>query len=83
MSLLVDNSLMVRFFSRSSRLWLLLGGISFEMLLTHGLVKPIVSYLNIGMLPPLISVTLYLLLVIASAFGLKEVNKKASPLIFR
>ncbi|MBQ3847027.1 MAG: acyltransferase [Bacteroidales bacterium] len=82
-SLLVDNSLMVRFFSRSSRLWLLLGGISFEMLLTHGLVKPIVSYLNIGMLPPLISVTLYLLLVIASAFGLKEVNKKASPLIFR
>ena len=71
---LTDNSLFV--FLLNGKIWFILGGISFEMLLIHGLVKPIVSYMNIGVLPPYVSVPLYLLLVILSAFALKWINGK-------
>lgn len=79
---LTDNSLILKVFNKTRKLWITLGGVSFEMLLIHGLVKPAVSFAGIGNLPPVISTTLYFLLVIASAFGLKWINGKLSPIIF-
>lgn len=77
---LTDNSLYCHILK--SPVWITLGGISFEMLLIHGLVKPIVSFAGIGTLPAGISVTLYFGLVIACAFALKWLNKKLIPIIF-
>lgn len=77
---LTDNSLFCRLLKQPC--WLSLGGISFEMLLIHGLVKPIVSFAGIGNLPAIISVTIYFGLVVASAFALKWLNKKMISTIF-
>ena len=77
---LTDNSLYCHILK--SPIWITLGGISFEVLLIHGLVKPIVSFAGIGNLPAAFSVTLYFGLVVASAFGLKWLNKKLTPIIF-
>ena len=73
---LTDHSVFYKLLQ--GRIWITLGGISFEMLLIHGLVKPIVSYAGIGALPAWLSVPLYLGLVIASAFGLKWLNNKVA-----
>ncbi len=77
---LTDNSLYCHILR--SPIWITLGGISFEMLLVHGLVKPIVSFAGIGNLPAVISVTLYFGLVVVCAFALKWLNKKMIPIIF-
>ena len=73
LSTLTDTSLFYQVFQHN--IWITLGGISFEMLLIHGLVKPVVSFAGIKYLPPYLSVPLYLGLVIISAFGLKRINK--------
>ena len=74
LSCLTDGSLFDK--TLRSRIWLVLGGISLEMLLIHGLVKPIVSYAGFKELPPFLSITLYFILVIVSAFGLKYLNNR-------
>ena len=75
-----DNSFLCR--NIKSNIWITLGGISFEMLLIHGIVKPVVSFAGIGQLPGVVSIPLYLSLVIISAFGLKWINKKLMPVLF-
>lgn len=77
---LTDNSLYCHILK--SPVWVTLGGVSFEMLLIHGLVKPIVSFAGIGNLPAVFSVTLYFGLVVVFAFALKWLNKKLTPIIF-
>lgn len=72
LSCLTDNSCLQKLLDK--QIWFSLGGISFEMLLIHGLVKPAVSYAGIGALPPFISIPLYYGLVIISAYGLKWLN---------
>lgn len=70
---LTDNSLMSRCIK--GEVWVKLGGITFEMLLIHGLVKPFVSFIGIGRLPAVLSITVYLVLVIMAAIALKWLNK--------
>lgn len=71
---LTDNSVFQRYLN--GQIWFSLGGISFEMLLIHGLVKPALSYIGIGVLSPFFSVPLYLGLVIISAYCLKRLLHK-------
>lgn len=65
-----------------NRMSFVLGGISFEMLLVHGLIKPIVSYAGIGRLPVYLSVPFYFGLVVLSAFMLKRLNERILHKVF-